>query len=66
MFEDIEGVEVVVDNVLIWRETEDQHDSWLVKVLEQARSQNLKLNRTKCQIKKHEITYLRHILSKMA
>ena len=64
MFEDIEGVEVVVDDVLIWGETEDQHDSRLVKVLERARSQNLKLNRTKCQIKKHEITYLGHILSK--
>ena len=64
MFEDIEGVEVVVDDVLIWGETEDQHDSRLVKVLEQARSQNLKLNRTKFQIKKNEITYLGHILSK--
>ena len=26
MFEDIEGVEVVVDDVLIWGETENQHD----------------------------------------
>ena len=41
MFEDIEGVEVVVDDVLIWGETEDQHDSRLVKVLERPRSQIL-------------------------
>ena len=26
MFEDIEGVEVVIDDVLIWGETENQHD----------------------------------------
>ena len=26
MLEDIEGVEVVVDDVLIWGENEDQHD----------------------------------------
>ena len=64
MFEYIEGVEVVVDDVLIWGETEDQHDFCLMKVLERARSRNLKLNKTKCQIKKHEITYLGHILSK--
>lgn len=64
MVEDIKGVEVVVDDVLVWGETEDQHDSRLTKVLERARARNLKLNKTKCQIKKHEITYLGHIRTK--
>ena len=45
-------------------ETEDQHDSYSVKILEQAKSQDLKLNKGKCQIKKHKITYLGHILTK--
>ena len=33
MFENIDGVEVVVDDVLIWGETVDEHDSRLWKVL---------------------------------
>ena len=42
MFEDIEGVEVVVDDFLIWGEAEDQHDIRNERVL---RQRNLKLNK---------------------
>ena len=48
MLEDIKGVEVVVDNILIWGENDNQHDSRLVKVLEWAKHRNLKLNKEKC------------------
>ena len=64
MFQDIPGVEVVVDDLLIWGENEEQHDTRLIQVLERARHRNLKLNRTKCQIRKDAITYIGHILSK--
>ena len=37
MLEDIEDVEVVVDDILIWGENDDQHDLRLAKVLEWAR-----------------------------
>ena len=37
MMEDIEGVEVVVDDILIWGENDDQNDSRLAKVLERAK-----------------------------
>ena len=43
MFHDIEGVEVVVDDLLIWGESEEQHDTRLTQVLERARHRNLKL-----------------------
>ena len=36
MFEDIEGVEVVVDDILVWGTTEEQHDARLMQVLERA------------------------------
>ena len=52
MFEDINGVEVVVDDILIWGTNEAEHDSRLTKVLDRARLQNLKLNKAKCQFKK--------------
>ena len=51
MFRDIDRVEVVVDDLLIWGETDEQHDKRLKKVLERVRQQNLKLNKSKCQIK---------------
>ena len=64
MFEDIDGVEVVVDDILVWGTNETEHDSRLIKVLDRARLRNLKLNKTKCQFKKQEITYLGLVLTK--
>ena len=64
MFENIEGVEVVVDDILVWGTNEAEHDSRLIKVLDRARLRNLKLNKTKCQFNKQEITYLGHVLIK--
>ena len=63
MFQDIEGVEVVVNDLLLWGESDEQHDRHLMQVLERARKRNLKLNKSKCQIKKDTITYIGHILS---
>ena len=42
MFEDIEGVEVVVDEILVWGENKQQHDDRLLKILERACLQNLR------------------------
>ena len=64
MFEDINGVEVVVDDILVWGTNKAEHDSRLTKVLDRARLRNLKLNKAKCQFKKQEITYLGHVLTK--
>ena len=64
MFEDIEGVEAVVDDILVWGTNEAEYDSRLIKVLDRARLRNLKLNKTKCQFKKQEIAYLGHVLAK--
>ena len=64
MFEDIDGVEVVVDDILMWGTNGAEHDSRLIKVLDRAHLRNLKLNKSKCQFKKQEIAYLGHILTK--
>ena len=64
MLKDIPGVEVVVDDLLVWDEDNEQHDTRLMKVLERARSCNLKLNKTKCHIKQPEISYVGHTLTK--
>ena len=64
MFESIEGVEVVVDDILVWGESEEEHDARLIQVLEKARVRNLKLNEAKCHIKQQEVSYIGHILNK--
>ena len=61
IFQDIEGVEVLVDDILVWTESEEQHDRILNEVLSRARSRNLMLNIEKSQIK---CRYAGHILSK--
>ena len=63
MFEDIEGVEIVVDDLLIWGTTEEQHDTRLDRVLQCAQQRNLKLNKDKSRIKLKEISYIGHVLS---
>ena len=60
MFEDIDGVEVIVDDLLIWGENESQHDACLKRVLDRAKQRN----REKSQIKLTQISYIGHILSK--
>ena len=64
IFGDIEGVEAVVDDLLIWAENEDQHNAILKQVLERAQQRNLRFNKEKSQIKKEKINYLGHVLSK--
>ena len=63
MFEDIEGVKVMVDDILVWGGNEQQHDARLIQVLERAHHQDLKLNKSKCQFRKCQIAYLGHILT---
>ena len=64
MFESIEGVEVVVGVILVWGESEEQHDARLIQVLEKAQVHNLKLNEAKCHIKQQEVSCIGHILTK--
>ena len=63
MVEDIEGAEVIVDDILVWGRTLKEHDQRLQKVLNRTREYNLKLSSEKCEFRKQEITYVGHVLS---
>ncbi|XP_056016955.1 uncharacterized protein K02A2.6-like [Ostrea edulis] len=63
MVEDIEGAEVIVDDILIWGRTLKEHDQRLKKVLNRTREYNLKLSADKCEFRKQEITHVGHVLS---
>ena len=51
-FQDIEGTEVVVDDILVHGRTLEEHNQRLRQVLERCRKINLRLNQKKCRIQK--------------
>jgi len=48
LFQDIEGVEVIVDDLVVWGKDVEQHDVRLRLVLDRCHERNLKLNRENC------------------
>lgn len=63
VFENCKGVKTSIDDTLVWGCTEEEHDDRLKKALEKAKTNNLKLNKRKCQIKKTEVRFLGHIFT---
>ena len=63
IFGDIEGVEIVIDDVLVHGATREEHDMRLRKVLQRAREANLKFNKSKCKIAASEVSYIGHKLT---
>ena len=59
IFVGIEGVELIVDDLLVWGESEELHD-----VLQCTQQCNLKLNMEKSQMMLKQISYIDHILGK--
>jgi transposase InsO family protein len=55
---------VIVDDILVYGATEEEHDDNLKKVLQRLREINLKLTAHKCQYKLQEVPYIGHVLSK--
>ena len=64
LFEDIEGVKAIVNDLLIWGKDDVEHDARLKQVLNRAREVNLKFNSKKCRIRQEEVPYVGHVLSK--
>jgi hypothetical protein len=62
-FEGLDGVEIVVDDILVHGSTLAIHNERLEKVLERCRQIDLKLNSGKCHIGMPEVTYVGHRLT---
>ena len=63
IFSDLEGVEVIVDDLVVWGEDVTTHDERLRMVLERCREKNLKINPDKCRFRAPEVSYVGHVLS---
>lgn len=63
MLEDITGAEVIIDDILVWGSTIEEHDQRLRKVLQRAKEYNLKLSKEKCEVRKTEVKYVGQVLT---
>ena len=63
ILEGLDGCANVQDDILVWGETKQSHDSRLREVLSRIRSSGLKLNPSKCVFGVDKITYLGHLLT---
>jgi hypothetical protein len=50
LFNDIEGCDVIVDDLIVCGRNEEEHDQRLMNVLDRAREVQLRLNKNKCKI----------------
>jgi transposase InsO family protein len=64
MFQDLEGVEIIMDDILVHGDTREKHDQRLEKVLQRCRERNLKLNPQKTKLRQEEVVYIGHKLTK--
>lgn len=51
----LEGVEVFMDDIVIYGSTEEEHDRCLDKVMQRIETAGLKLNRDKCSIRQSQL-----------
>nr|XP_050033154.2 uncharacterized protein LOC126529688 [Dermacentor andersoni] len=57
------NVAAVMDDILLWGKTKQEHDHNLQLLLTRCREQNLRLNLKKCFFLQREVRYLGHVLS---
>lgn len=62
MIQDLPGCDAIVDDILIWDGSTEEHDGRLTKVLKRVEAQNLKLSPEKCKCRQNQVTYVGHIL----
>lgn len=63
IFGDIEGVKIIVDDILVHGVSTQDHDMALRTVLQRCRESGLKLNRSKTKIALPEVGYVGHVMS---
>lgn len=59
----LEGTVVVMDDILVYGSTKEEHDRHLDAVLRTVKASGLKLNRAKCHFRKTELQFFGHIIS---
>ena len=63
LFENLEGVETDIDDILILGRTNEEHDQRLQEALDRTKAISMTLNPDKCKFRFTEVTYLGHKLT---
>ena len=63
VFGQLEGVEVVVDDLVHRKYTEEHNRRRRIKVLKTVRKYNIKLNKDKCKIGQDSVVYVGHMIT---
>ena len=54
---------IVIDDILVWGRSREEHDLRLRQVMDRIRAVNLRLNPEKCRFRVTEVAYVGHLLS---
>ena len=65
LFGDIDGVEVIFDDIIVAAQDEKEHDEIMAKLLERAKAENVKFNPDKLQYKVKEVKYMGNVVSEL-
>lgn len=59
----LQGVVCHMDDVLVWGKDQEEHDTRLHAVLQKLQETDVTLNMEKCELSRHQVKFLGHILS---
>ena len=63
IFEHIPGVDTMMDDIIVWVSSREEHDVRLRQVLDLTRQVNLKLNKDKCLFGVKSLTFVGDVVS---
>ncbi|KAK2713670.1 hypothetical protein QYM36_009519 [Artemia franciscana] len=63
-FEGLEGVAIIIDDILLYGSNQEEHDRRLKAVTERALKKGMKFNKDKCSFSASSICYFGHIVGK--
>ena len=59
----MDGVEIYIDDIMIWGKTKEEHDERVQEVMKRAKENGVKFNKEKCLFGVEEIKFLGHTFS---
>ena len=62
-FDDIKGVHVIADDIIVAAENEEEHDAIMLALLNRARESGVRFNRKKIQFKVTSVRYMGHLVT---
>ncbi|KAK2725576.1 hypothetical protein QYM36_000169 [Artemia franciscana] len=63
-FEGLEGIRILVDDILVYGKNREEHDQRLSAILRRARKKGIRFNSEKCEFSKDKVKYFGHIISR--